>query len=149
MPRFELYYLDKKSAENIEKIVQQYAKDTKKMSEDTKKMSEEDIVDKVTTELPIQRDDLTSVRRRVEGFYFTTEILWREALKYNDSRPQVVKIAKLKPLSHYHYLTGSREPITNVMTRADYLNDPTTALVKLKDDIVGLAMALQKMVTNR
>ena len=141
MPRFELYYLDKNAAENIEKIVQEFAGNTKNMSG-------ENLVEKVTTELPIQRSDLTSVRRRVEGFYFTTEILWREALKHNDSRPAVVKIAELKPLSHYHYLTGSREPITNVMTRADYLNDPTTALVKLRDDILGLAMALGKLTAG-
>lgn len=141
MPRFKLTYLDNDSAENIEKIVQQYASDVNKMTG-------EQLVDKVTDELPIQRTDSTSVRRRVEGYYFTTEILWTQALKYNDSRSAVVKIAQLKPLSHYHYLTGSREPITNVMTRADYLNDPSTALVKLRDDIIGLCMALEKLVTK-
>lgn len=141
MPRFELNYLDKKSAETIEKIVQQYANDPKKMTAD-------ELVDKVTNELPIKKTDLTSVRRRVEGYYFTTEILWLEALKYKEDRTAVVRIAKLKPLSHYHYLTGSREPITNVMTRADYLNDPTTALVKLRDDIISLATALPKLITD-
>jgi hypothetical protein len=141
MPRFKLTYLDNDSADKIEKIVQQYASDTKKMTG-------EQLVDRVTEELPIQRSNQTSVRRRVEGYYFTTEILWTQALKYNDSRPEIVKIARLKPLSHYHYLTGSREPITNVMTRADYLNDPSTALVKLRDDIIGLCMALEKLVTK-
>ena len=141
MPRFELYYLEKKSAESIEKIVQQFASDGNKLTP-------EELVDKITLELPIQRSDLSSVRRRVEGFYYTTEILWHEALKYKDDRPEVVRIAKLKPLSHYHYLTGSREPITNVMTRADYLNDPTTALVKLRDDIIGLATALPKIIAD-
>jgi len=141
MPRFELYYIDKKSAENIEKIVHQFVSENNKLSP-------EELVDTIIAELPIQRSDLTSVRRRVEGFYFTTEILWNEALKINDNRPAVVKIAKLKPLSHYHYITGSREPNTNVMTRADYFNDPTTALVKLRDDIIGLAIALPKLASS-
>ncbi len=139
MPRFELYYLDKKSAEEIEDMVTQLAAGKTQLDP-------EEFLNKLTAKLPIVKSDITSVRRRIEGFYYTTEILWREALKLNNGdRKEIIHIAKLKPLSHYHYLTGSREPQINVMTRADYFNDPTTALVKLHDDIIGLASVFPQL----
>ncbi len=132
MARFERYYLDKKSAEEIEEMVAGLAGGIQTTDP-------ENFLNKLTAKLPIIKSDISSVRRRIEGFYFTTELLWREALRlHNGDRKEIIHLAKLKPLSHYHYLTGSREPQRNVMTRADYFNDPTTALVKLHDDIIGL-----------
>lgn len=132
MPRFELYYLERKVAEIIDNKVKEFAQDESSVPED--------LLSDLIAMLPIKRTDLSSVRRRVEGFYYTTEILWHEALRLNNgNRQEVVKLANLKPLSHYHYLTGSREPFGNVLTRADFLNDPATALVKLRDDINGLS----------
>lgn len=141
MPRTELYYLEKKTAEKIEVLVKEFASDTKKMAA-------EQLYDKLTEMLPIQKSDMGTVRRRIEGLYVTSEFLWQEALKIKNDRHAIVKMAELKPLSHYHYLTGSREPVGNVMTRADYLNDPSTAIVKLKDDIIGLARAFPKLASD-
>ncbi len=133
MPRSELYYLDQESAEKIKKLVERVASKEDKLKPDT-------LLKELTELLPIQKTDITTVRRRVEGFHYTTEILWKAALDMKiGERSEIVRMAKLKPLSHYHYLTGSREPVGNVLTRADYLNDPATALVKLRDDIHGLA----------
>jgi len=133
MPRSELHYLDQESADKIKKLVARFASEKDKLNPET-------LLKEVTELLPILRTDITTVRRRVEGFHYTTEILWKTAFDMKiGERPEIVKRAKLKPLSHYHYLTGSREPIGNVLTRADYLNDPSTALVKLRDDILGLA----------
>ncbi len=138
MPRIELFYLDKKSADQIEQTIKKYA--------DQPAEDPEELYAQIIQVLPIQKSDYTSVRRRVEGLYYSTEILWHEALRiFNGNRQRVVQLAKLKPLSHYHYLTGSREPFGNVMTRADYLNDPSTALVKLKDDIIGLSRTFSKV----
>ncbi len=140
MPRSELYYLDKKSSEQIDNLVKRIA------SEDDK-LKPNSLLKEVTELLPIQKTDITTVRRRVEGFHYTTEMLWEAALelKIVGGRSDIVRLAKLKPLSHYHYLTGSREPVSNVLTRADYLNDPATALVKLRDDILGLAAVFPKL----
>lgn len=138
MPRTELYYLDKKTAEQIDALVKRFASGEEGLTPEV-------MLKQLTEMLPFQKSDITTVRRRVEGFYVTTEILWQEALKLHTDRPAIVRMAELKPLSHYHYLTGSREPVGNVLTRADYLNDPPTALVKLKDDILGIASVFSKL----
>ena len=139
MPRSELYYLDKKSAEQIDKLIERVAS-----GDNT--IKPRDLFKKITDLLPIKKSDITTVRRRVEGFHYTTELLWQAALRLEvGDRPEIVRLANLKPLSHYHYLTGSREPIGNVLTRADYLNDPSTALVKLEEDILGLTSVFPKL----
>lgn len=139
MPRMELLYLDHDDADTIEKLSIEFA-------EGVTNITHEEFIRKITSLLPITKTDISTVRRRVEGYYYATEVLWKEALKMKiGSRQDIVRLAKLKPLSHYHYLTGSREPHGNVMTRADYLNDPSTALVKLRDDITGLARVFPKL----
>ncbi len=101
--------------------------------------------DKVVVLLPIEKMDADTVRRRVEGLYYTSELIFKRLLAGGKmTRNDIVRAAGLKPLSHFHYLTGSREPKNIVLTRDDYLNDPSTALVKLKDDILGVAQLLLK-----
>jgi len=141
MPRFETYYLSNETADKINKLVTTFAASDK---HDTNELLEQ-----LSSLLPIKKTDISTVRQRVEGFYYTTEILWQEALKlHRGDRQEIVRMANLKPFSHYHYLVGSREPVSNVLTRADYLNDPTTALIKLRDDIIGYAKTLPQLKKN-
>lgn len=101
--------------------------------------------DKVVALLPIEKMDADTVRRRVEGLYYTSELIFKRLLAGGKmTRNDIVRAAGLKPLSHFHYLTGSREPKNIVLTRDDYLNDPSTALIKLKDDVVNAAGLLIK-----
>jgi len=103
--------------------------------------------DKVVALLPIEKMDADTVRRRVEGLYYTSELIFKRLLAGGKmTRNDIVRAAGLKPLSHFHYLTGSREPKNIVLTRDDYLNDPSTALIKLKDDVVSAAGLLIKGV---
>ncbi len=105
----------------------------------------EEFFDKVVVVLPIEKMDSDTVRRRVEGLYYASELIFKRLLAGGKmTRSDIVRAAGLKPLSHFHYLTGSREPKNIVLTRDDYLNDPSTALVKLKDDIVHIAPLLLK-----
>jgi len=108
------------------------------------KQSSEQMFGKVTDLLPVEKLNPDTVRRRVEGYYYTSELLFKRLLAGGKTRNQIVKEAGLKPLSHYHYTTGSREPANLLLTRDDYLNDPSTALIKLKDDIIGAANLLLK-----
>jgi len=102
---------------------------------------------KVVEVLPIEKMDPDTVRRRVEGLYYTSELIFKKLLAGGKmTRNDIVRAAGLKPLSHFHYLTGSREPKNIVLTRDDYLNDPSTALIKLKDDILGISVLLFKNI---
>ncbi len=139
MREMELRYLAKDVAERINQMVNQITTGEEEITADN-------LIDKVTELLPIQKLQSETVRRRVEGFHFTAELLWQKAIEITKStRAEVVRIAKLKPLSHYHYLTGSREPRDNVLTRDDFLNDPATAMVKLREDIISLAKVIPKL----
>lgn len=107
----------------------------------------EQLYDKIIALLPIEKMNADTVRRRVEGLYCASELLFKRLLSgAKMTRNEIVREAELKPLSHFHYLTGSREPRNIVLTRDDYLNDPSTALVKLQDDIIALSILLLKMV---
>lgn len=102
--------------------------------------------------LPVHRTDRETWKARVEGFDVASETLieqvitaGREKEGKGFTRDSVVSRARLRPLSYYHYVTGSREPASNVMTGEDYFNDPTTALVKLEDDLLSLGRLLRNM----
>lgn len=137
--RGDMYYLSPETSAQIEKLVNDF-------TGGAKSISSEDLLEKLQEVLPIQKMNRNSVKRRVEGFYHATELLFKFILdKRILDRQQIVLKAKLRPLSYYHYLTGSREPADNVQTRDDYLNDPTTALVKLRDDILGLARLMPQL----
>ncbi|MFN3822278.1 MAG: hypothetical protein ACK4OO_08090, partial [bacterium] len=114
MRRVELRYLSQESLEKINNLIEHYTQ--------TKgKQGAEQLFEAITELLPIEKLNPDTVRRRVEGYYFASEELWRKALasgKFN--RQDLIRKAGLKPLSHYHYLTGSREPKAYVLTRSDY-----------------------------
>ncbi len=109
------------------------------------KNSAEDFLRELREALPIEKTNQNLVYIRVEGLYLISDLLFSNVqMEYRDEaggkvdRKVIIKKAKLRPLSYYHWLTGSREPVANVMNRRDSLNDPTTSLVKLEDDIVAL-----------
>lgn len=136
MRGFELRYLSPEVADKISKSIDSYATTENELNSDK-------LIEKIVQLLPIDKTDRTTIRQRVEGLYFASELLWNKLLDSKKfSREEAVKRAKLKPLSHYHYQTGSREPAGIVMTRDDYYNDPATAFAKLKDDIHGLASVI-------
>ncbi len=102
--------------------------------------------------LPVHKTDQSTWKRRVEGFYEVSDSLFSAALDLGQAkhgeeytRGRLVVEAKMRPFSYYHWITGSREPVSNVLTRSDYLNDATTALVKLEDDIMNLCQLLAKL----
>ncbi len=140
MRGFELKYMSPEVADSISNMLEEFATPENKLTPDK-------LLEKIIQQLPIDKMDRTTIRERVEGLYFASELLWNKLLDSKKfSREEAVKKAKLKPLSFYHYQTGSREPSGNVMTRDDYYNDPATAMAKLKDDIVGLALVVPEIV---
>lgn len=109
-------------------------------------MPPEALLAKLKEVLPVHKTDQTTWKARVEGFYEVSDLLFEEVLekgtaKFGEEwdRKRVVNEAKMRPFSYYHWITGSREPASNLLSKEDFLNDPTTALVKLEDDIVALA----------
>jgi len=137
MREYELRYL-------TNEVVSQINSQVEALISSRGKITPEQMFDKVTGLLPVEKLNPDTVRRRVEGYYYTSEFLFKRLLQEGRTRNQIVSDAGLKPLSHYHYLVGSREPRNLLLTRDDYLNDPSTALVKLKDDIIGLAVLVLK-----
>ncbi len=104
--------------------------------------------------MPLERGQHQALCARVEGFYELSEGLFELVFDLGQAkhgaewnRRRVVKEANLRPFSYYHWITGSREPASNVMTRKDYLNDPTTALAKLEEDIQSLAKLYRQLQT--
>lgn len=100
---------------------------------------------KVKELLPVHRTDRDTWKQRVEGFREVSDLLMERVVAKGQltkgakwTEDTVRKQAKLRPLHYYHYVTGSREPAENVIEIEDYFNDPTTALVKLEDDIRAL-----------
>lgn len=138
MREYELRYLTSEVVSKISSQLDNYVAAAGKQKA-------EDMFNKVVELLPIEKMNPDTVRRRVEGLYYTSELIFKRLLDAGKmTRNDIVRAAGLKPLSHYHYTTGSREPKNIVLTRDDYLNDPATALVKLKDDILGVAEVLLK-----
>lgn len=140
----KLHFLNEELAENLVKITREFLGGSE---------SGEDLLNRAKKMLPVHKTDQSTWKARVEGYYEISEELFKSCVdkgkvKYGDEwdRQKVVNEAKLRPFSYYHWLTGSREPIDNVLTRYDYLNDPTTAMVKLEDDIKSLTNLYRALV---
>jgi hypothetical protein len=121
----------------------------------TNDSSPEELVAKAKEVLPVHKTDQTTWKVRVEGYFEVSEVLFEAVLdkgqeKYGEdwNRQKIVSEAKLRPFSYYHWMTGSREPAANVRDRDDYLNDPTTAMIKLEDDIKALGALLRKLLQD-
>lgn len=143
MPREGHHFIEQGLVDKLKTATEQYCKG------DT---SPEQFLAKIKEMLPVHKTDRDTWKARVEGFSDVSDLLIEQIVAKGarldgDSwnREHVIKQAKLRPLSYYHYVTGSREPAANVMTSEDYFNDPTTALVKLEDDIIALARVYRKL----
>lgn len=104
-----------------------------------------DLWEKLCAALPLDRGRPESLSRRVEGLDYVAEKLWALAVESgkktfgpNFDREALRRAAGIMPISHYHYIMGSREPWGLVLTRRDALHDPQTALLKLRRDIESL-----------
>lgn len=136
MGRQEFHFVDDKMIIKLDQLTREFV---------DKKHTPEEFVAKLKEMLPVHKTDQSTWKLRVEGYFEVSEKLFDEVLDKGQAihgeewnRQKVVVAAKMRPFSYYHWITGSREPVNNVLTRDDYLNDPTTALVKLEDDILAL-----------
>jgi hypothetical protein len=116
----------------------------------TLKIKPEEFPFRLKKMLPIDKLDRNTVCRRVEGFFHASNLLFDKLI--NDStlnRKQIIARADLRSMGYYHYFTGSREPADYMKTRDDLLNDPTAALVKLSNDIIGMASLMRELHNAR
>lgn len=129
----EKRYLTPELADQIAGVVEQFADGKLNIASDG-------LLEKLKEMLPVEKMNRDTMHQRLEGYYHASDILFTKVIEITGmERPEIVSKANLRPLSYYHYLTGSREPSGNVLTRTDLFNDPATALIKLRDDIVGLS----------
>jgi hypothetical protein len=142
--RGKLYYVTDETQEKIEQIVSEFEHDTN--------LTAEQLMEALKKILPIEKTNMDTGKRRVEGFYLVAEQLFNIVLdlgkfRYGDewTRGRLTKEANLLPFSHFHWTAGSREPTQNVLTRDDFLNDPATALIKLESDICSLAELMRRL----
>ena len=133
MQNNEVYFLTKDLYEQITNLIEEFV-------EDPSNTDPSHLIENLKGVLPIEKMNRQTILRRVEGYSIVADLLWDKVVQIGSlDRQQIVARAKLKPMSYYHYLTGSRESADYAISRDDLLNDPTTALVKLNDDITGLA----------
>lgn len=138
----KFYYLEAQARQRVEEIVQLLSARGSKLKG----------WEALCEALPLERGLPQSLSRRVEGLDLAAEKLWalaveggRKAFGPGFDRESLRRAAGILPISHYHYLSGSREPHELVQTRRDALNDPTTALVKLRRDIEALTEFIQHL----
>jgi len=137
MREHELRYVTSEAVGQVNTLVEDFATAGGKQTP-------QQLFEKITALLPITRIKPDSVRSRIEGYYFASEFLFKKLIQGGRDRTKIVADAGLKPLTQYHYTVGSREPRNSMLTRDDYLVDPSVSLVKLKDDIISLAQLLIK-----
>src|SRR5512142_1010288 len=120
----KFFYLDSQARQRVEEIISGVAQRGAKING----------WEALCEALPLERSRPQSQSRRVEGLDLAAEKLWalaveagRKAFGKNFDRESLCRAAGILPISHYHYLSGSREPHFLVQTRRDALNDPATA----------------------
>jgi len=134
-----LHYINPNLSKQILNLVDEFASGTLKVSP-------EEFPFRLKKMLPVDKLDRNTICRRVEGYFHASNLLFDRLLAESTvSRKEIVVRAKLKPMGYYHYFTGSREPADYMKTRDDLLNDPNAALVKLSNDIVGMASLLREL----
>ena len=134
-----LHYLPSDIRALIVELIDQY-------TAGTVDLSPEELLTRIEELLPLEKMKRETTLRRIEGYSFATDKLWDKTLEIGHlDRKQILARAKLRPMSYYHYMTGSNVPADYASTRADLLNDPTTARVKLRDDIMKLAELLMEL----
>ncbi len=129
----EFRYLPSDIAEKVAGVIDQFVSGQLAISKD-------ELFEKLTSILIVNKMKRETVYSRLEGYYHASDLLFTKVAENTGlTRQDIVSRANLRPLSHYHYMTGSREPSGIVLKRQDLFNDPATAMTKLKDDILGLA----------
>jgi hypothetical protein len=133
MQNNEVYFLTKDLHEQITNLIAQFVAAPSNADPSH-------LIENLKNLLPIEKMNRQTILKRVEGFSIVADLLWEKVVQIGSlDRQQIVARAKLKPMSYYHYLTGSREVADYAISRDDLMNDPTTAMVKLNDDIIALA----------
>jgi hypothetical protein len=132
MDRIKFYYLDSLAREQLNDAIDAFTEDR----------SVQRLWGAFEDALPATKLKMRSVKKRVEGMAYLIDKLWNLALEVGRnnfgaefSRIELIRTTQSRPMSHYHYTAGSREPNDVLLTRDDALQDPTTAMVKLKEDI--------------
>ena len=135
MNRIRLYYLKLETRRRLDALLQSFLKGR----------SDQDFRGEIDRLLSIEAKQSQSVKRRVEGMFYVSERLWAIGLElgkkaYGEafSRQDLWRSTHDLPMSHYRYLTGSREPVPVLITRDDALEDPSTGLAKLDQDIEAI-----------
>jgi hypothetical protein len=143
MSEENLHFLDESQAEKVKSVTHKFCEGD---------APAEHLIARLKELLPVHKTDKETWKARVEGFDIAADMLIDRLVELGGEkegksfdREAVVTRARLRPLSYYHYVTGSREPAQNVMKREDYFNDPTTALVKLEDDLMSLSRLFRNL----
>jgi len=134
--RKQYYYLDAQIRQQLDEVLRDFAI----------RRSNGHLWADLCSLLPVEKFKPESLKMRVEGLSYTADALWKMALQRgkeffgeNFDRLSLQRTVRTYPISHYHYLLGSREPRDLVLTRRDGMHDPQVALYKLHNDIQALA----------
>jgi hypothetical protein len=132
----KFYYLDAQTRHQLDGVLRG----------DLAQFTPADLWKQLCAALPLQRLHPETLRRRVEGMAYAADWLWqaallkgKEAFGQEFDRENLLKSIRPVPISHYHYILGSREPRDLLRSRRDGLHDPQIALAKLQHDIEALA----------
>ncbi len=143
--RKKFYYLDLDTRRQLDQVLQSFLFQP----------SGNGLWQNLCERLPLNKLVPEAQRLRAEGLYYVSECLWSFALQggkktFGDSfdRAQLRRTLRVLPMSHYHYLMGSRERRENLLTRHDALQDPGTAIAKLQQDIDALAGFIKNLSEN-
>jgi len=137
------YYLAPDARQRVDEVLERFAQ----------RAPIGDLWEALCRELPVDRQAATSLQARVEGMSYAAEYLWNAALQAGaqvyggdfDRQQLRHSVQDVMPITHYHYKVGSRLPKAILVTRRDALEDPGTALAKLKQDIEGLVDFIRRL----
>ncbi|MDP8238106.1 MAG: hypothetical protein P9X24_03365 [Candidatus Hatepunaea meridiana] len=142
MDRAEMRFLTPELDKQLTELVDQYVAGTVEYTP-------EEIFKLLIKLLPLERGKRATINRRVEGLAHVIDLLWKKVEKIgNLKRPDIIRRAKIRPMTYYHHLTGSRIPADFADNRSQLFNDPSTALAKFQDDIKGLIRLLKKLIAE-
>jgi hypothetical protein len=138
----ELHYITNELSQQVNDIANQF------IDVETQ-LTPEELLAKLEEILPVNKMQQKTMLIRVEGLLIATDLLWKSLLKDGTiSRKEIVTRANIRSMSHYQYITGSRTPPEFLKTRSDFYNDPSTALVKLQDDVLRLSKFMLEFRTE-